>query len=66
VGVEKGTNVVISMKFGIQGGRVFNNLRATFFVETRRKAFFNSHAWLRQLGDAQAWNYLMAPKLGSL
>jgi hypothetical protein len=44
VGVEKGTNVVISMKFGIQGGRAFNNLRATFFVETRRKEFFNSHA----------------------
>jgi hypothetical protein len=44
VAVEKGTKTVISASFRVYGARTFNNLRATFVVETARKEFFNSHA----------------------
>ena len=44
VGVEKGTRAVISVNFSACGERIFNNLRANFFIEKARKEFFNSHS----------------------
>jgi hypothetical protein len=43
VAVEKGTKAVISVNFSAYGKRRFNDLRANFVGEIRRKEFFNTH-----------------------
>jgi hypothetical protein len=49
VAVEKGTKAVISVNFSAYGKRRFNDLRANFVREIRRKEFFNSHRRLHSL-----------------
>jgi hypothetical protein len=44
VGVEKGTNTVIFVKFCAVVEREINNLQPGFLREIPRKEFFNTHA----------------------